>query len=159
LPVDGGSLAALMQKLELDVLAVAGVPFLLLMLAAIGGNMIQHRLVWSAEQLRPALSKISPLAGAKRLFSKFALVNFATGLVKLAPCGALMLGVIWPERNRLDALVSTDVGAVLVLTQALTGKLLGAVVAALAVIAALDYLFQYRQWYERQKMSIREMRE
>jgi len=33
------------------------------------------------------------------------------------------------------------------------------VVAILAIIAAVDYLFQYRQWYERQKMSLREMKE
>jgi len=33
------------------------------------------------------------------------------------------------------------------------------VVTMLAVVAAADYLFQYRQWYERQKMSLREMKE
>jgi flagellar biosynthesis protein FlhB len=33
------------------------------------------------------------------------------------------------------------------------------VVAILAVVAAVDYLFQYRQWYERQKMSVREIKE
>jgi flagellar biosynthetic protein FlhB len=27
------------------------------------------------------------------------------------------------------------------------------------VVAAVDYLFQYRQWYERQKMSVREIKE
>ena len=37
--------------------------------------------------------------------------------------------------------------------------MLGAVVAILAFVAAADYLFQYRQWYERQKMSVRELKE
>ena len=37
--------------------------------------------------------------------------------------------------------------------------MLGAVVAVLAIVAAADYLFQYRQWYERQKMSLRELKE
>ena len=37
--------------------------------------------------------------------------------------------------------------------------MLGAVVAILAIVAAADYLFQYRQWFERQKMSLREMKE
>ena len=37
--------------------------------------------------------------------------------------------------------------------------MLGAVVAILAFIAAADYLFQYRQWFERQKMSLRELKE
>lgn len=29
----------------------------------------------------------------------------------------------------------------------------------MAVVAAADYLFQYRQWYEKQKMSLRELKE
>jgi flagellar biosynthesis protein FlhB len=158
-PMDRGGLFGLMAKIELEVLAATALPFLLLVLAAIGGNMIQHRLVWSAEQLKPTLSKISPLAGAKRLFSKFALVNFAKGIAKLTLMATLMMWVLWPERHRLDALVMTDVAAMLALTETLSAKLVGSVVAALAVIAALDYLFQYRQWFERQKMSIRELKE
>jgi len=159
IPIDRGSLFDLIQKLELDVLAATAIPFLVLALAAIAGNMIQHRLVWSVEQLKPAWSKVSPAAGAKRLFSKFALVNFAKGLAKLVIMAALMLWVIWPERHRLDGLVATEAGAVLALTQALAIKLVGAVVAVLAVIAALDFLFQYRQWFQRQKMSVRELKE
>jgi flagellar biosynthetic protein FlhB len=36
---------------------------------------------------------------------------------------------------------------------------LGAVIAILAFIAAADFLFQYRQWFERQKMSLRELKD
>ena len=158
-PFDRGGLLNLMEKLELKVLAATALPFLVLALAAIGGNMIQHRLVWSAEQLKPKLSKISPAAGMERLFSKFALVNFVKGLIKLALFGALMTWLLWPERHRLDALVMTDAASVLALTETLAVKLLGSVVAVLAVIAGADYLFQYRQWFQRQKMSIREMKE
>ncbi len=45
------------------------------------------------------------------------------------------------------------------MVQALTLKLLGAVVAMLAFIAAADFFFQYQQWYERQKMSFQEIKE
>ena len=38
-------------------------------------------------------------------------------------------------------------------------KLMGTVVAIMAIVAAADYLFQYRQWYERQKMSLRDLKE
>ena len=41
----------------------------------------------------------------------------------------------------------------------MTLQLLGVVVALLAVIAGADFMFQYRQWYQRQKMSVREMKE
>jgi flagellar biosynthetic protein FlhB len=43
--------------------------------------------------------------------------------------------------------------------QSLSLEMLGTVVAILAILAAGDYLFQYRTWYERQKMSLREMKE
>jgi flagellar biosynthesis protein FlhB len=156
---DGGGLMRLVEKLGFDVLAAAAVPVLVLALAAIAGNVIQHRFVWSAEQLKPKLSKISPAAGVKRLFSKVALANFAKGLVKLALIGAVTVWLMWPERHRLDTLVATDPAVLLSLTQALSLKLMIAVASVLALIAGLDYLFQYRQWFERQKMSLRELKE
>ena len=36
---------------------------------------------------------------------------------------------------------------------------MGAVVAMLAAVAIADYFFQYRQWYERQKMSLQEIKD
>ena len=66
---------------------------------------------------------------------------------------------MWPERGRIMALEGADPAAVLPLAQSLALKLLGAVVAIMAVVAIADYLFQYRQWYEKQKMSLRELKE
>src|SRR5499426_4561489 len=157
--VGGGGFVGLVEKLGLEVIAAVAIPLLLLALAAVGGNMIQHRLVWTAEALKPKLSKISPLAGFKRLFSKQALMNFVKGLLKLAIIGAIMTALLWPERTRLDTLVTLDPAAILPMTQDLSLQLLGAVVAILAFIAAGDFLFQYRQWFERQKMSFHELKE
>ena len=159
IPVDGGGLLHAMQMLGLGTIAAVALPFMLLILAAILGNMVQHRLVWSGEQLKPKLSKISLGAGFKRLFSKIALANFIKGLVKLALIGAVMAVLLWPKRNQLDGLVTMDPASILALTKALSLEMLGTVVAILAIVAAADYLFQYRQWYERQKMSVRELKE
>ena len=41
----------------------------------------------------------------------------------------------------------------------ISAALAATVVALLALVAALDYLFQYRQWFERQKMSLEEVKE
>jgi flagellar biosynthesis protein FlhB len=93
------------------------------------------------------------------LFSKQALVNFAKGLVKLALIGTIITLLLWHQRYRLDGLVVTDPSAILPLAQTLSLEMLGTIVAVLALIAAADYLFQYRQWFERQKMSVRELKE
>src|SRR6202795_4550621 len=156
---DGPGLMALAQSLEYALIAALGVPFLLLALAAIAGNMVQHRLVWSGESLKPKFSKVSPASGLKRIFGKQAAANFAKGLFKLIALGAVMAAILWPERHRLEAFVRFDPAAVLGATNSLTLHLLGAVVAMLAVVAIADYFFQYRQWFERQKMSLQEMKE
>jgi flagellar biosynthetic protein FlhB len=159
IPVDGPALPYLIKKIGVEVSGAIAVPFLLLVLAALAGNIIQHRLVWSFEALAPKLSKISPASGLKRLFSKQAVANFVKGLIKLVLVGAVLTALMWPERGRLMALTGADVAAVLPVTLSLALKQLGAVVALLAVVAAADYLFQYRVWYERQKMSLRELKE
>jgi flagellar biosynthetic protein FlhB len=156
---DGPGLMTLTGKLGVEILAAVAIPLLLLALAAIGGNLIQHRLVWSAEALKPKLGKISPAAGVKRLVSKQSLANFLKGLAKLALVGSVMTALLWPQRDRLESLVMMDLAALLPLSLSLSLQMLGTVVAVLALIAAADFLFQYRQWYERQKMSLREMKD
>jgi flagellar biosynthesis protein FlhB len=157
--LDGPALPGLFQKIGGEMLAAIALPFLILILAALLGNVIQHQLVWSTEALSPKFSKISPLAGLKRLFSKQSLANFFKGLVKLLVIGGVLTALMWPERGRLEGLERTDAAGILAVTQELALKLMSAVVAMLAAVAAADYFFQYRQWYEKQKMSLQEMKE
>jgi flagellar biosynthetic protein FlhB len=70
-----------------------------------------------------------------------------------------MTAILWPERHRLEAMMRFDAAAIFGLVTSLTLHLMGAVVALLAIVAIADYFFQYRQWYNRQKMSLREMKE
>src|SRR5215468_6951009 len=156
---DGPGLLRLASSLEWAVIGAIGVPLLMLALAAIAGNLMQHRLVWSGESLKPRLSKISPGAGAKRIFGKQAAANFLKGLFKLTALGAVMTAILWPERHRLEAMVRFDPAALLGVTTSMTIHLMGTVVAVLAIVAIGDYLFQYRTWYERQKMSLQEIKE
>src|SRR5579871_2051758 len=104
--VDGAGLLLLIARLGRTVIGALAIPLLLLVLAAIGGNLIQHRPVWSAEGMTPRLSKLSPVEGFNRLFSVQALVNFAKGLAKLGLIGSVMTALLWPERDRLAGLVT-----------------------------------------------------
>jgi flagellar biosynthetic protein FlhB len=71
----------------------------------------------------------------------------------------VITALLWPERHKIAGLIGADPSLILPVIRSLSMRMLGTVVAILAVIAAADYLFQYRQWYERQKMSIREIKE
>jgi flagellar biosynthesis protein FlhB len=156
---DGTSLILLVKHIENAVFSAFGIPFLILVIAAICGNVVQHRLVFTSEGLMPKFSKISPWEGAKRLFGKQAWANLLKGLFKLVAIGSVMAIVFWPERHRLDSMVRLDPTSLLDVCRGLSLHLLGTVVAMLAVVAIADYLFQYRTWYERQKMSLQEIKE
>ncbi|WP_371423825.1 flagellar biosynthesis protein FlhB [Tardiphaga sp.] len=156
---DGPGLLLLAKSLCVSVLSTMGMPILFLVLAALAGNLIQHRLVFSTEGLVPKFSKLSPMEGAKRVFGKQALANFLKGLFKLVLLGAVMCAVLWPERFRLDALVHIDPSAILGITTSLTLQLMASVVAMLAFVAIADFFFQYRTWYEKLKMSLQEVKE
>jgi len=159
IPTDGHGVAGLAKTLILDVIAALGIPLLLLAAAALLGTAVQHRIVFSVDPILPDLSKISPAAGLRRLFSKQALANFAKGLVKLITFGAVIAALLWPQRHRLANMVTADPAEILPVTQSLATRMLGTVVGILAAVAIADYLFQHRQWYERQKMSFREIKE
>ena len=155
---DGAGLMALTQSLGYSMMAALGVPFLMFALAAIAGNMVQHRMVWSGESLKPKFNKISPGAGFKRIFGKQGVANFVKGLFKVIALGAVMTAVLWPERYRLEAMVRFDVSSIMVVTTSLTLQLMGVVVAMLAVVAIGDFFFQYRTWFEKQKMSLQDIK-
>ena len=157
--VDATALPHLYQAIGLKILAALALPVLILMLAALAGNMIQHRLVWSAKSLEPKLSKISPIAGLKRMFSMQSVANLLKGIVKMLVLGTVLTALMWPERDRIMALERTDPAAILPLARTLSLKIMGAVVSLLAIMAVADFLFQYRRWYEKQKMSVRDIKE
>jgi len=159
IPFDGGSLVVLFWESSITVLAALAAPLLVLVLAAIGGNLVQHAPVFSAEQMKPKLSKISPAAGAKRLFSTTSVMNFVKGIAKLAVVATVMFAIIWPERDRLDVVITADPVTFMPMLKELAVKLLLGVVAVLTVIAGADLLYQRHKWHEKQKMSYKELRD
>ena len=156
---DAESFRLLYNDLGTMVLGAVAVPFLLLMVFAVAGNLVQHRPVLTGEQIKPKLSKISLIAGWKRLFSANSLVNFAKGIAKLTIVATVMFFIAWPERDRLDTLITGDIAALLLTVKDLAIKMLGGVIAILTVIAGLDFMWQRHKWHEKQRMSMKEVRD
>jgi flagellar biosynthetic protein FlhB len=67
--------------------------------------------------------------------------------------------ILWPQRLRLESMVHMDPTVLLGVSFSLVEQLMGSVVALLALVAIADYAFQYRQWYEKHKMSVQEVKE
>ncbi|MHA1523149.1 MAG: flagellar biosynthesis protein FlhB [Alphaproteobacteria bacterium] len=157
--MDGESLRAILYSLGGGLAGVLFVPMGLFVLAGIAGNVLQHKPVFSAERMKPKFNKISPLAGAKRLFSAASLVNFTKGLFKLTIVTVAMVVVLWPERGRLYQSITLDPSAILPLVREMTVVVLGTVVAIMALVAVADFIFERQRWMKKQRMSIKELRD
>lgn len=159
IPADGEHLRELFFSLGGALLVVLALPFLLFAIGGVVGNLVQHQLVFSVEQMKPKLSKISPIAGVKRLFSATSLVNFAKGIAKLIVTAFAMALVVWPEYGRLIDSVTLDPAAILPIVKLMSLKMFAIVVIILGFIAAADFAYQKSKWLKKQRMTIKEVRD
>ena len=157
--VGGAALTNFFTNLTSTILMVALVPLVVLFAFGVTANLVQHRPLFSLEPIMPKLSKLSPIEGGKRLFSRDAWVNFAKGLFKLGVVGAVVFFVIWNDRDRLETMVTLDPAAILPAFQEMGLKIFGAVLAIVTVIALADYVYQRQRWWSRLKMTLQEVRD
>jgi flagellar biosynthetic protein FlhB len=157
--MDQAGLTAVYMEVGKLLATVMILPLAMFMIFGIVGNMIQHRIVWSLDPLIPKFSKVSPIAGFKRLFSLDSLINLGKGLIKIFIVGAAMWIAISPEMKRLDGIVASEPIGVLAITQRLAVKLMTAVMIVMALMAGADYIYQRQRWLGRLRMSRHDLKE
>ena len=126
---------------------------------ALAGNLVQHKLVWSFESVKPKLSKISPMSGLKRMFGAEAIVNFLKGLAKLAIVSTLMVLVVWPQRDRLENAMTMGFGGIMEMVWWYVVLLLCATLVVMTLVAAADFAFQKHKWMKKQRMTMKEVKD
>lgn len=134
-------------------------PTILLMIGALLGAVIQHKPMLSAEKIKPKLNKISPLAGFKRLFSMQNFFEITKSVIKLIIVGSVVLILVWPERDRLEQMMTYDVGDIADVIFVMVLRILGGVVAVMAVIAGIDFMFQKFQFIKKMRMTKQEIKD
>jgi flagellar biosynthetic protein FlhB len=157
--IGGPAFGSFFSGLTVTILGAALLPMVVLTAFAVAGNLVQHRPLLSVDPIVPKLSKVSPLDGARRLFSREALVNFGKGLAKLAVVGGTLAFVLWPDRDRLETLVTAEPSQLLPDFQAMGLKVFGAVLAVVTLIALADFVYQRSRWWNRLKMTVQEVRD
>jgi len=139
-------------------LAIAPALALLVVLAALG---ILMQIGWliSPESIQPKLEKISPISGAKRLFSLKSVVELMKGIVKMILVGFVAYLIVKPEFSRIELMVQMDLKELLDETHLVAIEIFIGVLAVAAVIAVVDYLYQRYEFMNQMKMSKQEVRD
>jgi flagellar biosynthesis protein FlhB len=157
--VDGAGISAMLRVLLVQLSSACGPFFAVMAIAALAGHLIQGRPTFSLDRIAPNLSKLSPLAGLKRMFGLEGWVNLLKGLIKIAIVGAAIWTQLWPERGHLESILGQSTVQVVGDMSHLLFKVLVASLSALGVIAGADYFFQRMQWLKRNRMSKQEIKE
>jgi flagellar biosynthetic protein FlhB len=157
--VDGAGLASMSRGLLLH-LAVILAPFMgVMMVASLAGHVLQSRPSLNPERLAPDFSKLSIPKGLARMFGPEGWMNLLKGLMKIGIVGMAIWTQLWPERGMLESILTQSPGGVIGDMSHLLFKVLIAALAALLVIAGLDYFLQRMRFMKRNRMSKQEIKE
>lgn len=157
--VDPGALRLLMAHLVLKLGTILGPMLGFMMLSGVAANLLQHQPSFSFKHIKPDLAKLSPMKGFKRLFGVEGLITILKGLVKIAIVGVAIWTQLWPERGTLESILTQTPVAVASDMNHLWFRVMFATLAAMAVIAGGDYMFQRHQFIKRNRMSKQEIKE
>ena len=139
--------------------SILALPALLLIAAALAASLVQHGFLFAPERLKPDLKKISPIAGMKRLFSLRSVAEFLKGLLKIAIVGTVAVLLMLPVISELPSVPGKSVADNLGMIHALAVRMLAGVVAVLALIAGLDFMYQRFEHSKKLRMTKQEVKD
>lgn len=154
-----GNLVGLLSRAAMAVGAALILPAVFLVVTAIATGLVQNGVVFSPKALEPKLERFSLIAGAKRLFSVRQFVEFVKGLVKISVVGTIAVLLLAPEFKRIDVTPTIDLSEILGLLHVLVIELMVYVLGVLAVIAAIDLIFQRFQHRKQLRMTRQEVKD
>ena len=131
----------------------------LLVFVAAAGILIQIGWMVSPESIMPKLEKISPISGAKRLFSLKSVMELLKGIIKMVLVGFVAYLIVSPEFSRIELMVQMDIKELLGETHWVAIKLFAGVLAITGVMAVVDYLYQRFEFMKQMRMSKQEVKD
>lgn len=158
-PADAVGLRDALVELGLGIAWTLAPVFAVLVVFAIAANVVQNPPGLAWEKLKPDLTRLSPMSGAKKLFSLQNVIETAKGLLKIAIVGTVALLLVAPRLHELPQLVFVDPGEVLGRVEYLVLIMLAGVIAVMSVVAAADFLYQRFSHRQRLRMTKSEVKD
>ena len=143
------TLMAVLIDIAKIVLPVVGV----VMVMGLVFNMAQVGVLITPKAIIPKLSNLSPKQWFKKVFSIKGLVEFIKSIIKVVVIGVVVWYTVKDRLTALQGIPRVGLGGVYSAVGGLLWDIAVAVIGAMVVIAALDYLFQRWQHTKQLMMS------
>jgi flagellar biosynthetic protein FlhB len=133
--------------------------FAAIFITAILSNIMQVGFMISGESIIPKLSKIDPIKGFGRLFSKQSFMELMKSLLKLTIVGGIAFLTIKGEMKHFALLGDMEVNSIFVYILKIFFKIFIRCSLAMIVLVIIDYAFQKWEFENRIKMTKQEVKE
>jgi flagellar biosynthetic protein FlhB len=125
----------------------------------LASNYLQVGFLFSLESLTPKFSKLNPLKGLLKIFSKQALVELIKNIVKVTAVGYVTYLTVKGEMRHIIPMMDMEVWAILSCMGKICFKIMLRTSWILIVLAALDYAFQRWDFLQQNKMTKQEVKD
>jgi flagellar biosynthesis protein FlhB len=128
-------------------------------ITAIVSNIMQVGFIISGESLKPEFSKIDPIKGVGRMFSKQALMEFLKSMLKLIIVGSIAFVTVKAEMKSFYLLGDMETNAIFIYILKIFFKIFIRCSMAMVVLVIIDYIFQKWEFENRIKMTKQEVKD
>lgn len=156
---NGSDAISLFVKIGWEIANLLTPAIILFFVFGISSSVAQNFPAIVLERIRPQISRISPTAGWKRVFSVPGLVEFGKSMAKIVVVGIVMFFVLKSEfYGSIDSMFS-DPQTILVRLAGITKKILIVVLLATAIVGIIDLFWTKHHWYEQLRMSKQDVKD
>lgn len=142
-----------LARLVLPVLAVA-------MVAGVVSNIIQVGFLFTTKTLKPKMSRINPIEGFKRIFSMKTLVDLLKSILKVVLLGYILYNDYTALLEEFGGyMAQSDLYGAMVAMMETALRVALKMYLAFAIIAAADFLFQWRKHEKDLMMTKQEIKD
>ncbi len=127
--------------------------------SALGSGFLQTGFVPAAEPLRFDFSRVSPIAGLRRLFSLDAVGELVKAIIFIVALGLLGGAFVYADIPALAALSGLETAEVFAYASREGARLTAWIVGAMIALAGVDYLYQRWRTERELRMSRQEIKE
>jgi flagellar biosynthesis protein FlhB len=128
-------------------------------IVAIATNMAQVKFIFTFEPMNPKLSKINPIEGFKRIFSMKSVFELFKQLAKLFAVTYVCVKIVGNRIMLLQWATEWPIEVTVSFVRDMSVKVVSYVLAVMAALSVIDFLFQYKQFMKQMKMSIKELKD
>lgn len=126
---------------------------------ALLGGVLQGRPMISWSRVKPKWSKLNPASGAKRMFGKQSLVEYAKTVTKLCLVGGVAASIAWPHAAGIDRLVGADLSSLGASANDIVHAMLKPIALLVGALAMFDFIWQRRAYMKKMRMTLQEIKD